>query len=197
MGLAESVATSNQSHSLLVIHGHTAEGSADISAGSDWVRHTVGSLRVDIDQTHVGGGQWILKIALVNVLVLLLMLVGIDDTATGNTSLAVRVADIVAQPGSLSTPVDGLICLPLVGTATSEAESLDTHGLEGDYVDVSTKYEFPEDKRCQVSVPLPVSRSKSAQEILFPYFCLMGHNRRRALSRETLSGQLLRGAKRC
>lgn len=144
VGLAEGVATSNQSHSLLVIHGHAAEGSADIPASSDWVGHTIGSLRVDVDQAHVGGGQWIFKIALVNILVLLLMLVGIDDTATGNTSLAVRVADIVAQPGSLSTPVDGLICLPLVWTATGEAKSLDTHGLEGDYVDLSTKYEFPE-----------------------------------------------------
>ena len=30
-----------------------------------------------------------------------------------------------------------------------------------------------------------------------PYFCLIGHSRRRALSRLTLSGQLLSGAKRC
>ncbi len=44
---------------------------------------------------------------------------------------------------------------------------------------------------------LPVRMNKSAQEILLPYFCLIGHSNRRALSRLPLSGQLLRGAKRC
>ena len=38
---------------------------------------------------------------------------------------------------------------------------------------------------------------RSAQEILLPYFCLIGQSRRRALSRFALSGQLLMGAKRC
>ncbi len=38
---------------------------------------------------------------------------------------------------------------------------------------------------------------RSAQEIFRPYFCLIGQSSRRALSRFTLSGQLLRGAKRC
>src|SRR5579871_503104 len=44
---------------------------------------------------------------------------------------------------------------------------------------------------------LPASIKRSAQEILLPYFCLIGQSKRRALSRLTLSGQLLRGAKRC
>jgi len=34
-------------------------------------------------------------------------------------------------------------------------------------------------------------------EIFWPYFCLIGQRRRRALSRFALSGQLLSGAKRC
>src|ERR1700741_4983866 len=38
---------------------------------------------------------------------------------------------------------------------------------------------------------------RSAQEIFRPYFCLMGQSSLRALSRFALSGQLLRGAKRC
>src|SRR4030095_4250163 len=38
---------------------------------------------------------------------------------------------------------------------------------------------------------------RSAQEIFRPYFCLTGQSSRRALSRFALSGQLLRGAKRC
>ena len=37
---------------------------------------------------------------------------------------------------------------------------------------------------------------RSAHEILSPYFCLMGHNKRLALSKLPLSGQLFKGAKR-
>src|SRR3954462_6144519 len=47
------------------------------------------------------------------------------------------------------------------------------------------------------SAQLPARIIRSAHEICFPYFCLIGHNNRRALSRSTLSGQLLSGAKRC
>src|SRR6266487_2960170 len=41
---------------------------------------------------------------------------------------------------------------------------------------------------------LPVRIIRSAQEILRPYFCLIGHSSRRALSRLALSGQLLSGS---
>ena len=44
---------------------------------------------------------------------------------------------------------------------------------------------------------LPARIIRSAQEIFLPYFCLIGQSKRRALSRLTLSGQLLRGGKRC
>jgi hypothetical protein len=47
------------------------------------------------------------------------------------------------------------------------------------------------------SATLPVRINRSAQEILRPYFCLIGHSSRRALSRLALSGQLFNGAKRC
>ena len=47
------------------------------------------------------------------------------------------------------------------------------------------------------SATLPARIIRSAQEIFRPYFCLIGQSRRRALSRLTLSGQLLSGAKRC
>ena len=44
---------------------------------------------------------------------------------------------------------------------------------------------------------MPAKTIRSAQEIFRPYFCLIGQSNRRALSRFALSGQLLRGAKRC
>ena len=51
----------------------------------------------------------------------------------------------------------------------------------------------PIDSRAQ----LPARTMRSAQEILRPYFRLIGHSSRRALSRFALSGQLLSGARRC
>src|SRR5690606_33291891 len=47
------------------------------------------------------------------------------------------------------------------------------------------------------SATLPARIMRSAHERFWPYFFLTGHSRRRALSRLTLSGQLLSGAKRC
>src|SRR6202171_2296665 len=44
---------------------------------------------------------------------------------------------------------------------------------------------------------LPVRIIRSAHEIFRPYFCLIGHSSRRALSRFALSGHELSGAKRC
>ena len=52
-------------------------------------------------------------------------------------------------------------------------------------------------KPIESSATLPARIIRSAQEIFRPYFCLIGHSSRRALSRFTLSGQLLSGAKRC
>ena len=40
----------------------------------------------------------------------------------------------------------------------------------------------------------PTSINKSAQEILFPYFCFIGHKSNLALSKLTLSGQAFNGA---
>lgn len=44
--------------------------------------------------------------------------------------LAVTLA--VSHPLGLGAPVDGLVRLPGVGTATCEAKGLEAHGLEGD-----------------------------------------------------------------
>ncbi len=47
------------------------------------------------------------------------------------------------------------------------------------------------------SAQFPAKIIRSAHEIFRPYFCLTGQSSLRALSRLALSGQLLRGAKRC
>ena len=137
VGLAESVATSDQGNSFLVVHGHAAESCADVPSRGDGVRNTIGTLRVDVDQTHVRGRQRVLEIALVNVLGLHLGLVAVHHTVLCQTGLAVGVANVVAQPSGLSTPVYGLIGLPLVRAATSETEGLDSHVLESNCKAVS------------------------------------------------------------
>ena len=86
-------------------------------------------------------------------------------------------ADIASEPGGFGTPVDVVVGLPDVFASAGEAEGLEAHGFRA---------------------TLPARIMRSAQEILQPCRCLMGQRRRRALSRRlTLSGQLLRGAKRC
>jgi hypothetical protein len=75
---------------------------------------------------------------------------------------------------------------------------------EDDFVDVRVSDELPIAQPARVKrllrlrIPVEIHRIiRSAQEILRPYFCLIGQSRRRALSRLALSGQLLSGAKRC
>lgn len=133
--LTEGVSTNDEGSGLLVVHGHAAEGCADIACRGDGVRDAVRSLGVHVDETHVCGGQRSFQIARVDIFVVGLgALVAVDDTAAtaSGTSLAVGVADVVAQPCGLSTPVDRLVGFVCVGSAASEAEGGAAHGLEGD-----------------------------------------------------------------
>ena len=89
--------------------------------------------------------------------------------------ISVRMA-FVGEPLAFRAPVDILLWLPDVFATAGESSVLN-----------------PIDSRAQ----LPAKTMRSAHEILFPYFCLIGQSSRRALSRFALSGQLFRGAKRC
>ena len=90
--------------------------------------------------------------------------------------LAFAAVAFVAKPGSLGTPVE-FLGFPRIHAAAAETERLEAHQLQGDVADEN--------------------RSRSAQDIFRPYFCLIGQSSRRALSRFALSGQLFSGAKRC
>src|SRR5262249_16234284 len=89
--------------------------------------------------------------------------------------LKLRLAPRVAQPHALATPVQ-LFRLPDVGAAARAR---------------------PPAKPIDSRATLPVRMIRSAKQILRPYFCLIGHRRRRALSRFALSGQLFNCATRC
>ena len=107
MGLAEGVAAGDQRDGLLVVHRHPAEGLADVARGRDRVRVAVGAFRVDVDQTHLDGGERVLQLAIAGVA-------------------------LVAEPGGLRTPVDVLVRLPHVFAAAAEAEGLEAHRLQRD-----------------------------------------------------------------
>lgn len=132
VSLTKGVTTNNKSNGLLIIHSHTAEGDTNVTAGSDGVGDSIRALWVDVDQTHVDGSKRIFKLTVVNVLVALLVLLSRNHAVALDTCLAVGVAILIAEPGLLGTPVDGLVGLPGVGTATGETESLEAHVLEGD-----------------------------------------------------------------
>ena len=89
--------------------------------------------------------------------------------------LAVAAVALVAEPRVLRTPETSS------GSHTSSRPNAKPNVL----------------KPIDSSATLPASTSRSAHEIFWPYFCLIGHSSRRALSRLPLSGQLFSGANRC
>ena len=93
MGLAESVAACDERDGLFVIHRHSAEGFANVFGGSQSARIAVGTLGVDVDQTHLHGAQRIVEIAVA------------------------RVA-LVAQPLGFRPPIDVLFRFPYVFATT-------------------------------------------------------------------------------
>ena len=177
MRLAERVAAGDQRHGFFVVHRHAAEGLADVVSRREGIGVAVRTFGVHVDQSHLHRGQRVLQVAAVDFSIGRVVgdehrLVLVLFDALGTTG----VANVAPQPGGFLAPVHVLIRLPDVLAAPAEPERLETHRFEA---------------------TLPARIIRSAQEILRPYFCLMGHRSRRALSRLTLSGQLLRGANRC
>ena len=108
--LAERVPAGDQRDRLLVVHGHPAEGLADVVRGGDRVGLAVGALGVDVDQAHL-------------------------DRAQRRRELALAAVALVAQPGVLLAPED-LLGLPHVLATEPEAEGLEAHRLQGDVAGV-------------------------------------------------------------
>src|SRR6185503_19728513 len=87
VSLAERVTTGNKGHRFFVVHGHTAEGFANILGGRERIRFAVRTLRIYIDQTHLYCTEWTLQITLAAV-------------------------TLVCQPLALGAPIDVLFGLP-------------------------------------------------------------------------------------
>src|SRR5262249_48046164 len=56
--LTEGVAPDDQRNGLLVVHRHAAERFANVPCRGERVRVAVGSLRIDVDQTHLYRAEW-------------------------------------------------------------------------------------------------------------------------------------------
>lgn len=118
VGLAEGVATSNQSNSFLVIHTHAGKGLTDIQTRGLGVRVTVGSAGINVDETHAHSAKRTLKLR----------------STCGEVRAAVVTDNVVSSSGEhilLSTPVDTLV--GLVGILTAEAKAVrgEAHVLHG------------------------------------------------------------------
>jgi hypothetical protein len=112
VALAEGVAAGGEGDGLLVIHAHAGEGLANVAAGLERVGIAARAFRIDVDQTHLDGGQRVLKHH---------FLVGLD---AGRGAFR-------ADPLLLGAPVDVLLGLPDVSAAAAEAEYGPAHGFNG------------------------------------------------------------------
>ncbi len=107
MAFAEGVAAGDEREGLFVVHGHAAEGLADIARGGDWVGLAIGAFRVHVDEAHLHGGERMVKIAL-------------------------TLVTIAAKPRVFRAPEDVFLRNPDVSAAAAEAEGLETHRVERD-----------------------------------------------------------------
>src|SRR5262249_36126390 len=106
VGFAEGVTAGDQRDGFFVVHRHAAERFTNVPGRRERIRVAVRSFRVDVDQTHLHGGERVLKIA-------------------------VAAVALVRQPLAFGTPIDALVGLPDVGAPAAEPESLEAHRLEG------------------------------------------------------------------
>ncbi len=54
---AEGVAAGDEGDGFFVVHGHAAEGYADVACSGGGIGLAVGAFGVHVDQAHVGGGE--------------------------------------------------------------------------------------------------------------------------------------------
>ncbi len=67
VGFAERVTADNERDGFFVVHGHAAEGVADILRRGERIGIAVGTFGVDVDETHLHRGERILEVARVDV----------------------------------------------------------------------------------------------------------------------------------
>src|SRR5215471_17592000 len=107
VGFAKGVPAGNQRDRFFVVHGHAAECFANIPSRGDRIRLAVWPFRIHVDQTHLHGSEWILKITLAAVA-------------------------FVGEPLPFRAPEDVLFDFPYVGAPAAKSKCLEAHGLKSD-----------------------------------------------------------------
>ena len=128
VGLAEGMPACDQRDGLFVVHGHAPERLANVDGGGDRVRLAVRTFRIDVDQTHLHGGERVFQVARVRHFA---VVVGGNDAAAFDTGRTLRIADVAAEPLRLTPPVHILVRLPDVGSATGETKGFEAHAFQG------------------------------------------------------------------
>ena len=106
--LSERVSACGQRHGFFVVHGHAAECFTNVLCAEKRVRVRVRALWVDVDQSHLHGSEWVLKV------------------------LARIAVAIIAKPFIFASPVNVVFWVPDVRSATAETKNGAAHGLDGD-----------------------------------------------------------------
>ena len=116
MRLAKGMTASNQGDGLRIVHAHASKGGADIQRRLLGVAVPVRPLRVNVDEAHVGSSKRLFQLS-----------------STGGVIGAAVVADVIpfGHKGRLAAPVDTLIRLPRVGSASAKTEDREAHAFEG------------------------------------------------------------------
>ena len=64
VGVAEGVPAGDQGHGLLIVHGHAAEGFANVAGSLEGIRIAVGALGIDVNQPHLHRAEGIVELAI-------------------------------------------------------------------------------------------------------------------------------------
>ena len=102
VSLSKGVTTSNKRDSFFVVHCHACKRFTNVNRSLKWVRVSVRSFWVYVDESHLHCTKWILEVALTGVA-------------------------LVVKPRVFRTPVDVIFWFPDVNTSTSETKCLKAH----------------------------------------------------------------------
>ncbi len=112
MSLAKSMTARDERHGFFVVHRHASESFADVFGCRNRIGISVWPFRVDVNQTHLHGGERIFEIPVAGI------------TAVGFVARG--------QPNFFSAPINILIRFPNVFAPAAETECLEAHRFEGD-----------------------------------------------------------------
>src|SRR5690348_9115287 len=106
VSLTESVSACDERNRLFVIHCHAGKGLADIPRRRDRIGLSIGTFRINVNQTHL-------------------------DRAERSGEITIAAVTLISQPRALGSPV-GLVGFPYIGTPAAKAEGLESHRFQRD-----------------------------------------------------------------